>query len=130
VRLSGEFGSFTGRVAHWGPDSLAGFSADPVRGGTAPVATVAWPDVERVDRQVDNTWRGAILGGLIGGLLVTPFAISATAPTKRLTSYDSNEQADAGPIVAAATVGALAAAFLGAAIGSAANRWKPVYTRP
>jgi hypothetical protein len=119
VRLQGEFGSFTGRVTSWGPDSLAGFTTEPDGNRDAPAGPVAWSEVMRVERQRDSALGGAVVGALIGGLSFT--AIGAWAAN----------QAEVGvALPGAAFAGTVLGAFVGAVIGSASKHWEPVYVRP
>ena len=127
VRLSGEFGSFTGRVAHWAPDSLSGFDTDPEWGGQAPAGGLHWAQVQRVDKRVGNTSGGAVTGGILGGLLGALVGGLASAPVEvvSLGTADTTPQ-----IVGSIVVGALIGAGIGAAAGSSSTSWKPVYRRP
>jgi hypothetical protein len=131
VRLTGEFGSFTGRVARWSADSLSGFVSDPDWGGVAPPAPLGWVQVQQVDKRVSNGGRGAVIGGLALGALSALVAVTIEAGTHDSTFPLLGDEPDytrAGLIGGA--IGAVVGAGLGAAIGSTSNRWVPIYQRP
>lgn len=129
VRVRGGFGKFTGSVASWGPDSLAGFRPDFDWDEPAPAVPVGWSQVERVERRVSNAGRGAVLGGAIGsmlGALVAAVGASA-APT---TVFGSSNRDYTAESIACVAAGGLLGATAGVAIGSTSSRWVLVYQRP
>ena len=131
VRLAGEFGSFTGRVARWDGDSLAGFSADPDWGGTSPAAAVGWSQVERLDKRVSNARRGAVVGALgLGSLTALFAAVVSSLALIELAPFDAHDRRVGGAALVGAAIGGTVGAGLGAAIGSTSNRWEAVYRRP
>ena len=131
VRLTGEFGSFTGRVARWSADSLSGFMSDPDWGGTAPPAPLGWLQVQQVDTRVSNAGHGAVIGALALGTLTALFAIAIEyAATEPLTLFSTDEKNYTRAGLIGGGIGAAVGAGLGAAIGSTSNRWVPVYQRP
>ena len=130
VRLAGEFGRFTGRVADWSADSLSGFTPDPDWGGTAPPTRLGWDQIFQVDRRVSNTANAAIIGGLTLGTLGALIAVTGEASSASFMWF-SGEQPDYGPAaLKGAAIGAVIGAALGAAMGSTSSRWVPVYERP
>jgi hypothetical protein len=130
VRLTGEFGMFTGRVARWSADSLTGFSADPDWGGVPPPAPLGWVQVQRVDQRVSNTATGAVIGALTLGALGALVAVTGETSTAAFTVF-SGKQPDYGQAaLKGGAIGALIGAALGAAMGSTSNRWVPIYQRP
>ena len=131
VRLSGEFGRFTGKLERWAPDSLAGFDTDPDWAGAAPARAVHWSEVSRVDVRSNNLSRGAIVGAASGALLGLVIAASAQSVSSPFTSSNGSSDGSAAlTYLGAATGGALLGAGLGALIGSVSPRWVPVYERP
>ena len=132
VRLTGEFGSFTGKVAHWSTESLSGFDTDPNWGGTPPTSPVQWAQVERVEARATRAGLGAVLGAVAGGTLayfLTKERQKDTPPW--LSVFDvapsySNPKSDVGAVF----VGTVIGGSVGAITGSAFSRWMPVYRRP
>ena len=130
VRVVGEFGRFTGRVAHWSADSLAGFTPDPDWGGTPPLAPVGWSQIYSVDRRVSNTANATIIGAITCGALGALIAVIGESSTATLWIF-SGDQPDYGPAaLKGGAIGALIGAGLGAAMGSTSSRWVPIYERP
>jgi len=130
VRLLGEFGRFTGLVAHWSADSLAGFTPDPDWSGTPPLEPLGWAQIYRVDQRVSNTANGAVIGALTGCALGALVAVMGETTTAAY-SFFSSEGPDYGPAaLKGGAIGALIGAGLGAAMGSASSRWVPIYERP
>ena len=131
VRLSGEFGRFTGRLDRWAPDSLAGFDADPDWAGDAPSRAVHWSEVRRVEVRASNVDRGLIVGAASGALLGAVIAASAQSVSSPFTGGNgSSDGSEAVTYLGAAIVGGVVGAGLGALIGSVSHRWNPVYERP
>jgi hypothetical protein len=122
ARLQGEFGSFEGLVEWWGPGALVGFTADPEWRGTKPSGPVDWAKVQRVDEQVNNAGRGAVIGALFCGLV----AASVTF----MVAGSSDNSAEAAPVVVAGVAGVALGAFVGGVIGTSSKRWKLIYARP
>ena len=130
VRVQGEFGRFTGRVAQWSADSLAGFRPDPDWGGTPPLAPVSWSQIYRVDQRVSNTVNGAVIGAITCGALGALIAVIGESSTASFWFF-TGEQPDYGPAaLKGGAIGALIGAGLGAAMGSTSSRWVPIYERP
>ena len=131
LRLEGEFGRFTGRVTRWDVDSLSAFVVDPDWGGSAPVAPLGWSQISRVDKRVDNSGRGAILGavtlGLIGALVGISAAVSHE-PLLFLNSDAANHEINQAAL-GGALIGGAVGAGVGAAIGSSSHRWILLYRR-
>lgn len=131
VRLSGAFGSFTGRVAQWGPDSLAGFTTDLQEGGTVPSVPIAWSDVQGVDHRANEAGSYAVLGGLVLGTVAAFIAYSMAVanypPVLYLVAEEPNHVTET---VTGAAIGGVIGAGLGAMIGSGVPHWKRVYRRP
>jgi len=130
VRLTGEFGRFTGRVSRWSADSLSGFMSDPNWGGTAPQAPLNWLQIHQVDKRVSNSGRGSVIGALALGTLGVVVAVAIEAATHNHTSALLGEAPDytrAGLI--GGGIGVVVGAGLGATIGSTSNHWAPVYLR-
>ena len=114
VRLVGEFGSFTGRIARWDRDSLEGFSADPDWGGTSPAAAVGWSQVERLDKRVSNARRGAVVGALALGSLTALFAaIASSLAHIELAPFDTHDPKVGGAALVGAAIGGTVGAGLG-----------------
>jgi hypothetical protein len=131
VRLAGEFGRFTGHVARWDADSLAGFEVDPDWGGSAPVAPIGWSQISGVDKRVNNSGRGAIIGAISLGAVTALFA--ATVASAAHTSVfglnpDAQHEVDKAALTGALIGGALGAG-VGAAIGAGSIRWVVIYRR-
>ena len=130
VRLAGEFGRFTGRVAHWSADSLSGFRPDPDWGGAAPPTPLGWDQIFQVDQRVSNTANGAVIGALTLGALGALIAATGEAYSASFMWF-SGEQPDYGQAaLTGGAIGALVGAALGAAIGSTSSHWVLVYERP
>jgi hypothetical protein len=131
VRLTGEFGSFTVRVARWSADSLSGFASDPDWGGTAPLAPLSWVQVLQVEKRVSNAGRGAVIGGLALGALSAVIAVTIEAEThdSRFPLLGDEPNYTRAGLIGGA-IGAVVGAGLGAAVGSTSNRWVPIYLRP
>jgi hypothetical protein len=131
LRLEGEFGRFTGHVTRWDADSLTAFQVDPDWGGNAPVAPVGWSQISRVDKRVNNSGRGAVIGaitlGAITALLAATAAVEANSSWLGLSSdadHVVNQAALSG-----ALIGGVLGAGIGAGIGSSSHRWVLVYVR-
>jgi hypothetical protein len=124
VRLAGEFGRFTGHVARWDADSLAGFEADPDWGGNAPVVPITWSQISGVDKRVSNSGRGAVLGAITLGVITAPLAAAITAAGNPDAQGEINKAALKG-----ALIGGALGAGVGAAIGASSNRWILIYRR-
>ena len=132
VRLSGEFGRFTGKVAHWSTESLAGFDADPDWGGTPPVSPVQWSQVERVEKRATRAGLGAVLGAVAGGTLA--YFLTKEKPKETppwMSVFDvAPSYNDPQTSVGAVFVGTVIGGSVGAMTGSAFSHWVPVYRRP
>jgi len=132
VRLEGQFGRFTGRVTRWDVDSLAAFEVDPDWGGSAPVAPIGWSQISRVDKRVNNSGRGAVIGaitlGAITALLAATAVAARTAPLFPLASPDANHEINQAAL-SGALIGGVLGAGVGAAIGASSNRWVVLYRR-
>ena len=131
VRLTGEFGRFTGKLDRWAPDSLAGFDTDPDWAGAAPARAVHWSEVSRVDVRANNVGRGATVGAASGALLGLVIAASAQSVSSPFTTANGSSDGSVTlTYLGAATGGALIGAGLGALIGSVSHRWVSLYERP
>ena len=130
VRLRGEFGRFTGMVACWGPDSIAGFSPDPDWADDVPAVPVGWSQVERVDRRVSNAGRGAMFGGFVGVLMGALIAAVGSSVASSSVLGGSSGESYTTETVAIVAASGLLGAITGAAIGSTSSRWVLVYQRP
>jgi hypothetical protein len=131
VRLAGEFGRFTGHVTRWDADSLAGFEVDPDWGGSAPVAPLAWSQVSGVDKRVNNSGRGAIVGAFTLGALTALFA-ATVASAENVTFFGATPDANHAVRQAAlkgGLIGGALGAGVGAAIGAGSIRWMLIYRR-
>jgi hypothetical protein len=132
LRLEGEFGRFTGRVTRWDADSLSAFEADPDWGGSAPVAPIGWSQIARVDKRVNNSGRGAVIGaitlGAITALLAAAAVAASQAPLFPLASPEANHEINQAAL-SGALIGGVLGAGIGAAIGASSNRWVILYRR-
>ena len=128
VRLEGEFGRFTGRVTRWDADSLAAFEVDPDWGGSAPVGPIGWSQISRVDKRVNNSGRGAVLGAITLGAitaLIAASAVVASNPWLGLNPDAEHEVHQAA--LTGGLIGGLLGAGIGAGIGSTSHRWELIY---
>lgn len=132
LRLEGEFGRFTGRVTRWDADSLSAFEVDPDWGGSAPVAPIGWSQIARVDKRVNNSGRGAVIGaitlGAITALLAAAAVAASQAPLFPLASPEANHEINQAAL-SGALIGGVLGAGIGAAIGASSNRWVILYRR-
>ena len=122
MRLTGEFGSFTGKVARWQADSLSGFTSFPDSSSPKPAGALHWSQVQRVDERVGHAGRDAVWGALLGGALglAIPWIVYA----------NGDPHAEIVPGVGGVVVGAFVGAFVGGVIGSGSFHWEYVYQRP
>jgi len=132
VRLTGEFGRFSGRVTGWEGDSLVAFAVDPDWGGSVPAAPIAWSQLASVDKRVNKSATGAVFGALSLGLVSALFAVTVASATNEST-IASGSDAQKDKINKAALTGGLVGGAVGAAvgayIGSSSYRWSIVYRR-
>ena len=131
VRLEGEFGRFTGRVTRWEADSLTAFQVDPDWGGNAPVAPIGWSQISRVDKRVNNSGRGAVIGAITLGAITALLAATAAAANNASwfgLNPDANREINQAALKGA-LIGGVLGAGIGAGIGSSSNRWILVYVR-
>lgn len=127
VRLEGEFGRFTGRVTRWDADSLAAFEVDPDWGGSAPVGPIGWSQISRVDKRVNNSGRGAVLGAITLGVVTALLAATAvTASNPWLFAPNAQHEINQAALTGG-LIGGLVGAGIGAGIGSTSHRWELVY---
>ena len=124
VRITGEFGSFTGKVARWEPDSLAGFTSGPDSTGPAPAAALSWTQVQRVDQRFDRAGTSAVWGAVIGA------AVGVGLPLAIYALQDNTSDMAAVGVVGVGISGALVGAFIGGVIGAGSYHWQPIYVRP
>jgi len=129
VRLTGGFGRFAGRVTRWDADSLAGFAVDPEWGGSVPAAPIGWSQIATIDKRVDNSLRGACIGGIGLGALTALFAATVTAvgDASLFVSSDRSEHEIARAALSGALIGGAVGAAIGAGIGSGSHHWILLY---
>ena len=124
VRLTGEFGSFSGKVASWGADSLSGFRSFPDTTLPSPTSGLGWSQIQRVDQRVGHGGRYAAWGALIGGVL------GVAIPLVVYSLQDDTSDVGAFPVVGLAFTGSVLGAFTGASIGTGRHEWKYIYEQP
>ncbi len=104
------------------------FDADSVRiDQREGVRLVALRDIRTVSRGIRQTGRGAVIGGIAGGLLFGAMAYGLS------TAFCDSSNCGDGRAAAAlygAALGAGSGALVGAGIGALVPGWRTVYTRP
>lgn len=123
VRISGEFGSFTGRVTSWGRDSLSGFQPVPDTARVPATSAVQWSQVARVDQRIGHSGSEAALGATFG------VALGAVLGFLWAADQGNDTSPILGMIGGALICGSIGGG-LGAISGARAQSWKRIYQRP
>jgi hypothetical protein len=104
---------------------------DPDWGGNAPVAPIGWSQISRVDKRVNNSGRGAVIGAITLGAITALLAATAAAANNASwfgLNPDANREINQAALKGA-LIGGVLGAGIGAGIGSSSNRWILVYVR-
>jgi len=103
------------------------FDADSVRiDQREGVRLIALRDIRTVSRASRNVGKGAVIGGITGGLLVGALGYGLS----QAFCDSSNCKPDAAATLWGAALGGGAGALIGAGIGALVPGWRTVYSRP
>ena len=124
LRVHGDFGQVRARLSTIGPEGLHIQLTPRDLTEPAPTRSLAWSEIDRVERGVSRRKDGQRIGVVIGAFVGFALAMS----------WNSNAAGDAMPwggvlAVAGGAAGALAGRSAGGAVGASIVRWTLVYER-
>lgn len=124
MRVTGDFGQFSGRAAEITDQGLSGLLPDPAFVSTIPLPSepISWATISRVERRGNRSTGFAVVGGLALG-------VSLGFMSAGMTEWlgPSTTEQKTGAFAGGFLVGGLIGGGVGALIGAAVPRWQRVH---
>jgi len=129
LRVTGNFGRFSGRVASIDEQGLYGLQQDLRFDSTLPLPSepLAWAEISRIERRGTSAGRFALYGGVGLGLVIGLGAMAAIDDNAGGSPYGYPPSTSGERFLAGAAVGGVLGAVVGAIVGRAVPRWNRVH---